>query len=95
MAAAVMNCLRTALLGALVVQLYATQIGHRKFEYKYSFKGPYLAQKDGSVPFWEYGGSEWFWQRSSSSTRGSSLAARPIWAKDRRPFSAHRSLLVG
>ncbi|CAN7983434.1 unnamed protein product, partial [Ixodes hexagonus] len=57
MAAAVMNCLRTALLGALVAQLYATQIGHRKFEYKYSFKGPYLAQKDGSVPFWEYGGN--------------------------------------
>jgi len=32
---------------------------HRKFEYKYSFKPPYLAQKDGSVPFWEYGGSEY------------------------------------
>lgn len=29
---------------------------HRRFEYKYSFKPPYLAQKDGSVPFWEYGG---------------------------------------
>lgn len=25
---------------------------HRHFEYKYSFKGPYLAQTDGSVPFW-------------------------------------------
>jgi len=31
---------------------------HRRFEYKYSFKPPYLAQKDGSVPFWQYGGSE-------------------------------------
>lgn len=31
---------------------------HKKFEYKYSFKPPYLAQKDGSVPFWEYGGSK-------------------------------------
>ncbi|XP_043281127.1 protein ERGIC-53 [Venturia canescens] len=30
---------------------------HRKFEYKYSFKPPYLAQRDGSVPFWEYGGN--------------------------------------
>jgi len=29
----------------------------RRFEYKYSFKPPYLAQKDGSVPFWEYGGN--------------------------------------
>lgn len=36
------------------------QTPHRKFEYKYSFKPPYLAQKDGSVPFWEYGGSKSF-----------------------------------
>ena len=28
----------------------------RRFEYKYSFKPPYLAQKDGSVPFWQYDG---------------------------------------
>lgn len=34
-----------------------TQV-HRRFEYKYSFKPPYLAQKDGTVPFWEYGGSK-------------------------------------
>ncbi|XP_011503810.1 PREDICTED: protein ERGIC-53 [Ceratosolen solmsi marchali] len=33
------------------------ELPHRKFEYKYSFKPPYLAQKDGSVPFWEYGGN--------------------------------------
>ena len=33
------------------------EIPHRKFEYQYSFKPPYLAQKDGSVPFWEYGGN--------------------------------------
>lgn len=35
----------------------SSEIAHRKFEYKYSFKGPYLSQKDGSVPFWEYSGS--------------------------------------
>lgn len=35
------------------------EMPHRKFEYKYSFKPPYLAQKDGSVPFWEYGGSKY------------------------------------
>ncbi|CAB3237400.1 unnamed protein product [Arctia plantaginis] len=34
-----------------------TQSVHRRFEYKFSFKPPYLAQKDGSVPFWEYGGN--------------------------------------
>ena len=31
----------------------------RRFEYKYSFKPPYLAQKDGTVPFFEYSGSKW------------------------------------
>jgi hypothetical protein len=31
---------------------------HKRFEYKYSFKPPYLAQKDGTVPFFEYSGSE-------------------------------------
>jgi len=29
----------------------------KSFRYKYSFKPPYLAQKDGSVPFWEYAGN--------------------------------------
>ncbi|XP_014681535.1 PREDICTED: protein ERGIC-53-like [Priapulus caudatus] len=28
----------------------------KRFEYKYSFKGPFLAQKDGTVPFWGHGG---------------------------------------
>ena len=31
----------------------------RKFEYKYSFKGPHLIQKDETVPFWKYGGSKY------------------------------------
>ena len=31
---------------------------HPKFEFKYSFKGPYLINKQGNVPFWNYGGSE-------------------------------------
>ena len=30
----------------------------KRFEYKYSFKPPYLAQKDGTVPFFEYSGSK-------------------------------------
>ena len=30
-----------------------------RFEYKYSFKPPYLAQKDGSVPFFEYSGEKY------------------------------------
>lgn len=31
---------------------------HRRFEYKYSFKGPHLSQSDGSVPFWTHTGSK-------------------------------------
>ncbi|XP_030048857.1 protein ERGIC-53 isoform X2 [Microcaecilia unicolor] len=30
---------------------------HRRFEYKYSFKGPHLVQSDGTVPFWVHTGN--------------------------------------
>ncbi|XP_076991443.1 protein ERGIC-53 [Tamandua tetradactyla] len=30
---------------------------HRRFEYKYSFKGPHLVQSDGTVPFWAHAGN--------------------------------------
>uniref|UniRef100_A0AAQ5YXZ0 L-type lectin-like domain-containing protein n=1 Tax=Amphiprion ocellaris TaxID=80972 RepID=A0AAQ5YXZ0_AMPOC len=30
---------------------------HRRFEYKYSFKGPHLSQSDGSIPFWIHTGN--------------------------------------
>lgn len=32
---------------------------HRRFEYKLSFKGPHLVQRDGSIPFWEHGGRKY------------------------------------
>ncbi|XP_026886514.1 protein ERGIC-53 [Electrophorus electricus] len=35
----------------------AGDIPHRRFEYKYSFKGPHLTQSDGTVPFWVHTGS--------------------------------------
>ena len=28
----------------------------RRFEYKLSFKGPYLVVRDGTVPFWDHFG---------------------------------------
>jgi len=57
---------------------------HRRFEYKYSFKPPYLAQKDGTVPFWEYGGSEYEWKTQLHVSCFGPLAAglRP-WVRAR------------
>lgn len=54
-----LNCLLCFVIICVLVRAN-TQSVHRRFEYKYSFKPPYLAQKDGTVPFWEYGGSEYF-----------------------------------
>lgn len=42
-----------------VISLGRSQKPHKRFEYKYSFKGPYLAQKDNQVPFWHYTGSKY------------------------------------
>nr|XP_023020150.1 protein ERGIC-53 [Leptinotarsa decemlineata] len=54
----IMECLTNLICILLVLINYtAANVVHKKFEYKYSFKPPYLAQKDGSVPFWEYGGN--------------------------------------
>ena len=38
---------------------------HKRFEYKYSFKPPYLAQKDGSVSFWEDSGRKFIKEPST------------------------------
>ena len=34
------------------------QLPKARFEYKYSFKGPHLVQRDNSIPFWEYSGGK-------------------------------------
>ena len=31
---------------------------HVKFQYKHSFKGPHLVNKEGNIPFWTHGGSK-------------------------------------
>ncbi|KAJ8869065.1 hypothetical protein PR048_030626 [Dryococelus australis] len=57
MAGAVRRLFVAALFIISVCSIFG-EIPLRRFEYKYSFKPPYLAQRDGSVPFWEYGGSK-------------------------------------
>lgn len=58
MAAEVRWLCRLILCFLIVEVLSNTNAPFKRFEYKFSFKPPYLAQKDGKVPFWEYGGSK-------------------------------------
>ena len=51
---------------ALVVCDSPIETAHRRFEYKYSFKGPHIVQKDNSIPFWDYGGSKLHWTIGNS-----------------------------
>ena len=46
-----------ALQGALAT-LPTLQHVHTKFQYKHSFKGPYLTNSQGQIPYWTHGGSE-------------------------------------
>ncbi|XP_018018315.1 protein ERGIC-53 isoform X1 [Hyalella azteca] len=56
-----MSCRRLiVVLCGLIASIPEFSLGqspHRRFEYKYSFKSPYLAQKDNQVPFWTYSGN--------------------------------------
>ncbi|XP_050296291.1 protein ERGIC-53 isoform X2 [Anthonomus grandis grandis] len=75
-----------ALIFVILFNSIASNIVHKKFEYKYSFKPPYLAQRDGSVPFWEYGGNA---IASSENVRlAPSLKSQKgaIWSKNQVPF---------
>ncbi|XP_013776768.1 protein ERGIC-53-like [Limulus polyphemus] len=59
---------------------------HPRFEYKYSFKGPYLAQKDGTVPFWEYEGSAIASEEMVRITPSLRSKKGSIWTKDKTNF---------
>jgi len=65
---------------------YAPDTAHRRFEYKYSFKGPYLAQKNGAVPFWEYAGSAIASEEMVRITPSLRSKKGQIWSKVRTTF---------
>ena len=46
-----------AVKGALAT-LPTFQHVHTKFQYKHSFKGPYLINAKGQIPYWTHGGSK-------------------------------------
>lgn len=62
-------------LGRAAVAAEGSAGPHRRFEYKYSFKGPHLVQADGTVPFWAHTGSKWRAGRRAAPGRGSGLRA--------------------
>ena len=54
----------------------------RRFEYKYSFKPPYLAQKDGTVPFFEYSGSKLFFSILTLKNGLLKIILEKLWILD-------------
>jgi len=80
----------TRLFLCLVLSLFilvAGQAGvHKRFEYKFSFKPPYLAQKDGSVPFWQYDGNAIASAENVRITPSLRSQKGRIWSKDMTNF---------
>ena len=92
------NCLKTKLLCVLVIilvtlcddrllgQQLTYDLPHKRFEYKYSFKGPYLAQKDGTVPFWTYDGNAIASEEMVRITPSLRSKKGSVWTKSKTNF---------
>jgi len=59
---------------------------HKRFEYKYTFKPPYLAQKDGSVPFFTYSGNAIASEEMVRITPSLRSQKGMIWSKEMTNF---------
>ncbi|XP_074649418.1 protein ERGIC-53-like [Tubulanus polymorphus] len=59
---------------------------HKRFEYKYSFKGPSLVSKEGSIPFWEHGGSAIASDESVRITPSLRSKRGFVWSKQKVNF---------
>ncbi|CAG0919605.1 unnamed protein product [Notodromas monacha] len=70
----------------LVHSVSQQDVPGRKFEYKFSFKGPYLSQKDGSVPFWQYSGNAIASDESVRITPSLRSQKGQIWSKQKTDF---------
>jgi len=62
------------------------KLPHKRFEYKFSFKPPYLAQKDGTVPFFEYSGNAIASEESVRITPSLRSQKGMIWSKQPTSF---------
>jgi len=55
---------------------------HKRFEYKLSFKGPYMVQSDGMIPFWEHFGHAIASDESVRLTPSLKSKKGSIWSKE-------------
>ncbi|XP_059173624.1 protein ERGIC-53-like isoform X2 [Physella acuta] len=55
----------------------------RRFEYKLSFKGPHLVQRDNSVPFWEYFGDALAGDEGIRITPSLRSKKGSVWSKNK------------
>jgi len=60
-------------------------IPKRKFEYKLSFKGPHLVQRDGTIPFWQHGGFAIASDESIRITPSLRSKKGHVWSKNTNP----------
>jgi len=74
----------------VILSLWSTTVdcssAIKKFEYKYSFKPPYLAQKDGSVPFWDHFGNAIASEENLRVTPSLRSQKGSIWSKLQTTF---------
>ncbi|CAL1538589.1 unnamed protein product [Lymnaea stagnalis] len=59
------------------------QAPKRRFEYKLSFKGPHLVQRDNSVPFWEYFGDALAGDEGIRITPSLRSKKGSVWSKNK------------
>ncbi|XP_012936628.1 protein ERGIC-53 [Aplysia californica] len=59
------------------------QAPKRRFEYKMSFKGPHLVQRDNSVPFWEYFGDALAGDEGIRITPSLRSKKGSVWSKNK------------
>ncbi|CAG5130562.1 unnamed protein product [Candidula unifasciata] len=78
------NLLSLCLVFLINVSLFVSaQAPKRRFEYKLSFKGPHLVQRDNSVPFWEYFGDALAGDEGIRITPSLRSKKGSVWSKNK------------
>lgn len=85
--------LNTHLIGVIIILLFLcvtsfanNEVPARRFEYKLSFKGPYLVLSNGTVPFWQHHGSAIASDESVRITPSLKSKKGSIWSNELSQF---------